>query len=83
MPRNDLKMDDVTMGLSAADIRCLLLGLLILKYEMDTTELAAITGYKSGTARSMFSRALHRLRKAHEASKKPQAEEDLNDEIVN
>ncbi|KAJ5707723.1 hypothetical protein N7488_007524 [Penicillium malachiteum] len=76
MPRTDLKMEDVTLGLSPADIRCLLLGLLVMKYEMDTGELAAITAYKPKVARNMFSRALQRLRAAHQALNKPQEEEE-------
>ncbi|KAJ6016052.1 hypothetical protein N7540_010643 [Penicillium herquei] len=82
MPRNDLKMDDVTLGLNPTDIRCLLLGLLVLKYEMNTTDLATITGYKPETARRLFNRALQKLRSARQASEKPQMEGDLNEEIV-
>ncbi|KAJ5733881.1 hypothetical protein N7493_002667 [Penicillium malachiteum] len=79
MPRSDLKMEDVTLGLSPADIRCLLLGLLVMKYEMDTGELATITAYKPKVARNMFSRALQRLRSAHQVLNKPKEEE--NDEV--
>ncbi|KAJ5730730.1 uncharacterized protein N7483_005238 [Penicillium malachiteum] len=77
-------LKEATFGLGPAEIRCLLLVLLIRKPEFKIAELASISGYAEGTARMTYHRAIGNLRRAHEnkiAKQENQVpEDDENDE---
>ncbi|KAJ5621719.1 hypothetical protein N7528_006502 [Penicillium herquei] len=79
-PGRGQAMEDATFGLGAADVRCLLLVMLITKPEFETDALASITGYSPRSARTVYCRAIANLRRAHQAlEKKNQGTKNLND----
>ncbi|KAJ5733880.1 hypothetical protein N7493_002666 [Penicillium malachiteum] len=59
-------MEDATFGLGAADVRCLLLVMLITKPELENAALASISGYSPKSARTVYCRAIANLRRAHQ-----------------
>ncbi|KAJ6016055.1 hypothetical protein N7540_010646 [Penicillium herquei] len=73
-------LEEATFGLGAGEVRCLLLGLLTMKPEIDHVYLATISGYSEKSARVVFHRALRRLRRANPAvEQKKQETEDLKE----
>ncbi|KAJ6016054.1 hypothetical protein N7540_010645 [Penicillium herquei] len=83
-PGRGPSMDDATFGLGPADVRCLLLVMLITKPEFESNALASIAGYAPKSARTIYCRAIANLRRAHQAvdQKDQGSKDDLNDEIV-
>ncbi|KAJ5621718.1 histone h1.3 [Penicillium herquei] len=83
-PRNPT-LEEATFGLGAGEVRCLLLGLLTMKPDIDHVYLAALSGYSESSARVVFNRAMRRLRRANpdveqkNLKEKTQAE-DLNED---
>ncbi|KAJ5733878.1 hypothetical protein N7493_002664 [Penicillium malachiteum] len=84
--RRNLTMEDATLGLSPAEIRCLLCALLSTKFQVDFTALAKISGSYMPTAQRLYNKAMQKLRQAQEGLEQQSPEvaepQGSNEEVV-